>query len=428
MVKTILELQDEKGNLTKANQEIFDLADAEQRSMTQEESNTVAQNLATLDKLDMEIRNATFKANTKGTPIASLTITKPKEKFSLIKAVNDIVEQRSLSEIARDISTIGKQQLTAAGCSPQGNLVIPYEVRADILAGTPTAGQEIVAEDKMKILPPLVDKLLFGQLGCTFLPGLKGTVSIPSYAGTAVAWKTEVAAAVDGGGAFAEVTMSPLRVTGFIDVSKTFLAQDSVGAEQLLMDNIVNAVARHIEKTVFGIAIGVAGTQPGSFGYTLDVANANTEAGIVPSWASILTMESNVAAANALEGKLAYVTNPAGRKILKTIEIPTNTGVHLCEDNIVNGYPLFASNSVSTAAGTAGTDELLIFGDWSQLLIGQWGGYDVLVDPYSLATTNQVRIVVNAYVDVKSKRGTSGAGADIIEFPTCWDVDAIKAS
>jgi len=427
MSKTLLELKDQKGVLTAANQEIFDLVDSEKRGMTPEENETITANLATLDALDLQIRNAEFR-EVKGKPIPAAKVGKKREKFSLISTINNVVEQRGLSDIARDISVYGKQQMLNAGLNPSGNFIIPSEVRADILAGTATQGQEIVAEDKLAILPPLVDALIFKELGATFLPGLKGDVSIPSYAGTSVAWKTEVAAATDGGGAFSEVTLTPLRVTGYIDVSKTFLAQDGAGAEQLLMNNIVDAVARHIEKTIFGVAIGVAGTQPGSFGYTLNTANANTEAGIVPTWATILAMEANVAANNALKGKLAYVTNPGGRKILKTIEIPTNTGVHLCEDDKVNGYPLVASNSVSSAAGTAGTDELLIFGDWSQLLIGQWGGYDVTVDPYSLANTNQVRIVVNAYVDVKSKRGTSGSGADIIEFPTCWDVDAIKAS
>jgi len=427
---TKLEIQDLKGQLTKANKVIFETADAEKRSLTAEESSTVTDNLQRLDTLDLQLRNASFEESKDGKPISKIYNTPKKaEKFSLIKAINDRVESRNMDPVARDVFTLGKQEMRNAGLTPAGDIVIPLEVRADILAGTPTAGQEIVAEEKVKILPPLSAKLIFTEMGCQYLPGLVGNVSIPTYAGTTVAWKTEVAAATDGGGAFAEVNLSPLRITAFLDVSKTFLAQDAVGAEQLLYDNIVGACARLIESTVLGVAIGVAGTQPGSFGYTLAAANANTEAAIVPTYATLVAMEANVDASNALEGNLAYVTNPAGRAILKSHDkgVANDTGDMLCsENNMVNGYKLYTTTSCSGAAGTAGTDELLIFGNWGDLIIGQWGGYDITVDPYSQAINNQVKIVVNTYVDVKGARGTSGAGADIIEYAVSWDVDAIK--
>jgi len=426
---TILDIKDEKGKLVQANKTIFDLADAEVRSITAEENSTIAANLQRLSQLDLQLRTMEFQNNPQGTPIPeTYKAAKPVEKFSLIKAINDKVNQRGYSEVAKNVFSVGKNQLKNSGILSEGDINIPLEVRANILAGTATAGQEVVAEEKMRILPPLSDKLVFTQLGATYLTDLVGTVSIPTYAGTTVAWKTEVAAATDGGGAFAEVTMSPLRITAYLYVSKTFLAQDGAGAEQLLYDNIVGATARLIESTVLGVAIGVAGTQPGSLGYMLEAAHALTEAKQVPTQALLVGMESAVDTFNVGTDSLAYVTNSAGRGILKSIDkgVANDTGVMLCEDNIVNGYPLVVTNSASSVAGSD-DGELLVFGNWSDLMIGQWGGYDITVDPYSRATTNQVVIVINAYVDVVNARGTNGAGADIEAFYKSFVVHAIKA-
>ena len=41
-----------------------------------------------------------------------------------------------------------------------------------------------------------------------------------------------------------------------------------------------------------------------------------------------------------------------------------------------------------------------VFGDFSQLMIGEWGGLNITVDNLSLAHNGQVRVVANKYYDV----------------------------
>ena len=48
--------------------------------------------------------------------------------------------------------------------------------------------------------------------------------------------------------------------------------------------------------------------------------------------------------------------------------------------------------------------EVFIYGDFSNLAIGQWGGIDLTVDPYTKAAAGQVRLVINAYFDAKVLR------------------------
>ena len=426
---TILELKDKKAIVLEENDAVFTLVEGENRSMSDKETKSIETNLQMVRDIDLKIESEERKVSGSGVRVKTegRSFQNGGERFSLLKAINDKLEGRAQSESTANVTTLGRQEFRSAGVNTSGEIQLPFEVRADITAQTATEGQEIVAEDKKAILPPLVDSLVFAKAGATFLTGLEGTVSIPTYAGTSVAWKSEVAAADDGGGAFAEVTLTPKRITAFIDVSKLFLAQDGIGAEQLLLDNISNAVARKIEETVLGVADGSA-TQPAGMGYCIASTGAGAKAIITPTYADLVAMESEVDTFNALQGNLAYITNGAGRGILKGIAKVSGTDSKmLCEEDQVNGYPLLVTNACASTAGTDATGDMVVFGNWKDLIVAQWGGYDITIDPYSQAINNQVKIVVNAFVDVVGARGVNGSGVDEEAYYKSFDQIAIHA-
>lgn len=426
---TIKELQDLKAQAYEENKKIFAQTKQEKRSQTETETEIIKANSQKMLEYELEIETETRQLGANKFVGPWIGITK-KEEFSLIKTIKAMVDNREMPIAATDLTLEGRDQYQKSAITDfNGRLVIPirdtpwkYEKRADILAGTANQGQEIVSEDKKAILPPLLPRLIFSQAGATYMTGLVGNVSIPSYAGTTVAWKTEVEAAADGGGGFKEVNFAPLRLTAYVNVSKTFLAQDGVGAEALLLDNIAGAVTRMLEKTVLGPATLVANTQPSGIGYKLNVANGGGVAeltGVTITNAALIGLETTVDTANALDGNLAYITNSIGRGLLKGIDkgVANDTGDFLCsEDNKVNGYPLLVTNSIVSTYGTGGTGNMVVFGNWKDLMIAQWGGYDITVDPYTMAKTNQVQIVINCYFDAKGLRGLTGAGATLDEY------------
>lgn len=64
------------------------------------------------------------------------------------------------------------------------------------------------------------------------------------------------------------------------------------------------------------------------------------------------------------------------------------------------------------SAGTKGTGtslSTLIFGNWSDLLIGQWGGIDIAVDDMTGADTGNVRIVAHSEWDIAVRHPQSFA-------------------
>ena len=62
---------------------------------------------------------------------------------------------------------------------------------------------------------------------------------------------------------------------------------------------------------------------------------------------------------------------------------------------------------------TKGTAEdicsAIIFGNWQDLLIGTWGGLDMILDPYTNSTTGRVVLTVFQSVDIAVRHPESFA-------------------
>lgn len=309
------------------------------------------------------------------------------KNFSLIKAINDVVNNRNINEDALSVIELGATEMRKSGLSYSGQIQLPVEERGTTIAATvATDGQEIVPTDKLNILEPLRGKSILAEAGATFLTGLVGNISIPNYTGSTCGWKGELEAADNGKGTFGSVELSPKRLTAYIDISKQFLTQDSVGAEEMLRSDIVNALIAKLEQTIFGDAIGDTTKPAGIF---------NGAEVVAPSYAGVCAAE---AALTDYLGDKRFVMSPTAKSSFKqtTISGEKSDLRLLMQGNEVDGYPVSASSNV-VAGGYA-------FGDFSELVVAQWGGIDIVVDPYTLATKNAIRLVINAFFDAKVRR------------------------
>ena len=312
-------------------------------------------------------------------------------KFSLINAINAVVNNRNLDESAQEVVNAGIAEMRKSGQSFSGQIILPVEERATIQATVATHGQETVAEDKLNILEPLRNRLVLTQAGATYMTGLVGNVSIPTYSGTNVAWKGEVAAAEDGAGTFGEVELSPKRLTAYLDISKQFLIQDSVSAEEMLKNDIVRALAEKLESTILGNVAGST-TQPAGIFKLITASGAATYAGTV-------AMEQKLDENNAT-GNYCYIVSPAVKAALRTAAKDSGSGLFTMENDEINGIPVYCTNSCAGA----------VVGNFEDYVIAQWGGIDLTVDPYTQASNGKVRLVINAYFDAKPRRTESFTG------------------
>ena len=247
-----------------------------------------------------------------------------------------------------------------SGQSYSGQIILPVEERAAIVAGTAKNGQEVVAEDKLNILAPLRDKLVLSAAGANFMTGLVGNVSIPTYSGANVGWGAETAAASDGAGTFGEVELSPKRLTAYIDISKQFLIQDSASAEALIRKDIVDAISNKLESTILGNVAGSA-TQPA--GLFNGVAADNAEV----TFADILNMEKTLEKKNVY-GDIKFIVSPDAKYILRNTAVGGTKSDFkmIMSDGEIDGIPTLCTNAVASKG--------IILGNFNDLVIGQWGG------------------------------------------------------
>lgn len=380
-----LTLLDKKEQLRVKAEALISNAEKELRKLNKEEDDALTSIKKEIADIDSQIKGIEEenKRNYKQSIKKNIM-----EKFSLLKAINDVANNRQLDERALEVVAAGQAEMRKSGQSYSGQIVLPVEERADIQATVATAGQENVAEDKLGILEPLRANLVLVQAGASYMTGLIGNVSIPAYSGSNVAWAGEVVAASDGVGTFSEVTLEPKRLTAYIDVSKQFLIQDSNSAEEMLKNDIVAAISNKLEATILGKEAGDASKPAG-------LLNGVTADESAPTYKDIVKMEADLEAKN-VTGDIKFIVSPSAKADLKTTDKGTDTGKYLMEDDEINGYPVLCTSNVA--------DKGVIMANWSDLVIGQWGGIDLTVDPYTQAANGKVRLVINAYFDAKPRR------------------------
>lgn len=376
-----LELIDKKEQLEVRAEAIVKAAEKEQRKLNEDEQTEFDALTQQIKDTDSEIRQINEKLN-KESNINKRTM----EKFSLIKAINSVANGRALDERSQEVVNAGIAEMRKAGQSYNGQIQLPVEERATIQATVATAGEEAVAEDKLNILEPLRANLVMAAAGANVLTGLVGDVSIPVYSGSTVGWAGEVAAAADAAGTFSEVKLSPKRLTAFLDVSKQFLLQDSVGAEEMLKNDIVRALSNKLEATILGDEAG-DDTKPAGIFY-----NAGTMA--AADYKAVVGMEQ-VLEENNVVGDIKFIVSPAVKAELKTTAK---------SDKIASGFVM--ENGEVDGLSTLSTSACkgIVCGNFADYVIAQWGAIDLTVDPYTQAANGKVRLVINAYFDAKPRR------------------------
>lgn len=382
-----LELIDKRDQLKVQASAIISGAEKESRKLTDEENTTFESLKQQIADVEKDIRDLENKLNN------TKTTKRTMEKFSLLKAINDVANNRNLDEKSQEIVNAGIAEMRKAGQSYSGQIVLPVEQRNDIQATVTSAGEEVVAEDKLQILEPLRANLVMAGAGANFMTGLVGNVSIPVYSGSNVGWAGEIEEAADGAGTFSEVNLEPKRLTAYLDISKQFLIQDSVSAEEMLRNDIVRAITNKLEATILGNEAGTSTKPEGFFnGVTADSADV--------TFSDIVGMEEALEEAN-VTGNLTYIVSPSAKATLRTTKKDAGSGLMVMDNNEINGIKVLSTSAV--------TDKGVVLGNFADYVIGQWGGIDLTVDPYTQASKGKIRLVVNAYFDAKPRRAEAFA-------------------
>lgn len=349
--------------------------------------------------------------------------------FSFLKFFAAVHDNRPLTGVEAEMAQVASSEAQQAGAQILGygipliamaHLASSRRVRNDMTAtGTTTTtgdqGGTSIATELRGLIEPLYSRTVLAGLGTSFLSGLVGNVSIPTFGDTTEQTeKTENADADEVTSLTGSVTLSPKRLPVVMDLSKQLLIQSSVSVEGWVNRHLLRKLGIRIDR----MAIHGSGSssQPTGILATSGIGSVvGGTNGLSPTWAHIVALETAVSASDADVGSLAYLTNPKVRGKLKTTEKFSGTnGMAIWENgNTLNGYNAGVSNIVSstlTKGSSGAVASAIIFGNFEDLIVAGWGGLDVeRVTDRASAIAGKTSIVVTAFYDAVVQRAASFA-------------------
>jgi HK97 family phage major capsid protein/HK97 family phage prohead protease len=238
----------------------------------------------------------------------------------------------------------------------------------------------------------LRNKLVIAQLGGQVLSGLSGNVAIPKQTGTATAyWIDEGANTTASELGLGLIELKPKTVSAKTAYTRQMLLQGNPDVENLVMNDLAINIALAIDKAAIS-GTGVAGQPLGILNTTgINGVDCSSAAGGL-TWAKAVDFDTQIATDNADVANMNFIGGAAVTGILKTTLKAANGSTYLLENGEVNGYNHTRTNQV--AANT------LLFGDFSQMITGLWGGLDIMIDPYEKADSGGIVIRAFQSVDI----------------------------
>jgi HK97 family phage major capsid protein len=240
----------------------------------------------------------------------------------------------------------------------------------DLTVASASGGGYLVGTENMSFIDVLRNRSVALRMGATPMPGLSGNVTIPKQtAGATAYWlSTEGTAITESALTFGQLALTPKTVGAYVEVSRLLMMQSSPAAEGIVTADLARQVALAADLAVLH-GSGASG-QPTGITATGSIGSVT---GTSLAYAGVLEFQSDVAANNVMPTRGGYVTTPAVAALLMARQRFSSTDTPLWQGNLWDGqmvgFPAMSSAQVNSAT--------MIFGDWSQAVVGEWGVLEV---------------------------------------------------
>ncbi len=339
--------------------------------------------------------------------------------YSFLRAINSLKTDKRLEGLEREASDAVAKQL---GRSPEG---LGFFIPSDIMRGTMSdelrtavallnhtralqtnvfSGAGAVVGTSLlsgSLIELLRNNMVVMALGARSLSGLSGNVAIPRQTGGGTAyWLGEGATVTESAQTVGQLSLTPHRLSAFTSYSNQLLTQSSIDLEAFVRNDLMTVLALAKDSAAIvgtgsvGQPLGICNTTGLATSVTL--ANAGTM-----TYAEAVRFQTNVDTSNALLGTLGYLATKAIKGVAKTTAMFSSTGMPVWQGDSVDGIRALASNQLTGVAAT------VVFGNWADLIIAEWGANEVVVDPFTRAAQDEVKIYVRQFTDNGVRHATS---------------------
>lgn len=323
---------------------------------------------------------------------------KEKNQYSIVRALN--------AAMNNDWRSAGFERSVSAELSKRmgrdtNGFFMPTDITmqrdaGQYIVGEPTQGGHLVKTELLtgSFIEMLRAKAMVTRLGATILSGLVGNVEIPRQNGAANAqWISETGKLTASNATFDKVPLKMKTIGAKSFVSRNMLMQASLAVEAFVRNELITTIALALDDTALH-GTGSDGTPLGLVNQSNIQTISGGENGRAVTFDDLIEMETKVADANADVGSMAYLANAVTIGALKRLKNKNDdyiwkTITETVRNGIpgeLNGYPVARSNQVYRNL-TKGTSENvcseMFFGNFSDLVIGEWGVMEILPNPYS---------------------------------------------
>ena len=353
---------------------------------------------------DAQLSEAARKAQ------ANQRVLTPQEKkdirrFSISKFLRQALPGETMDGIEAEMAAEGKREFMEGIKGAAEGVFLPSALLRTYYytnASEDDYGKAFIEQTGLTYIGKLRNATLGRKLGVRYLDGLQGNIAFVT-GGADAAWVAEEAAASKQKPAYSKKVMSPKRLQVLQGVTYDLMHQTSKALDNLIMEDMVKAHAVALDAAIF-TGSGSSGQPTGVLAASgVNDITIDTDGGPL-TYNLLVQMETEVGIDNGLlDSTLAYVSNAKVQGKLKTIPQIAGYPYYLMNDGKVNGYPFYMSNAIPsnlTKGSSSGVCSAIIFGNWSEVLVGSWGGLQLIVDPYSAKDKGVLEISAAAYHDV----------------------------
>ena len=340
---------------------------------------TVEEKLKRLDAIDsLETRLKAIEDGTakKGSRLVDLPgVDEGKEQFSFLRAFSSMTSgDWTEAAFEKEVFDQTRKRALDTGTGTTGGFIVPNQYIAEIV--------ELLRAESVVM-----------GMGATVLSGLVGSpVEIPKQTGGATAyWVGENAAITESQQAFGQLSLTPKQVAAMVKMSNRFMNLSDPSGEAMVRRDLAQVIALAID--LAALRGTGSSSQPLGIVNTPGISNVEIDTnGGAFDWDIASQMEGKLEDANALRGSLGYVTHPKVKRLLKRIRIAQYSAQ---TDGEYLFNPIMSDAQLEAQLGTPlrGTTQLpinlekgssgavcseVIFGNWQELIIGQWGGLEFM--------------------------------------------------
>lgn len=420
-MKTSIALKKERTAKIVAQRALADKAIAEKREMTDDENSQfdalqseVAALAPAIERAEALEQNELMMAGTGATRLAGTgassseerELEKVEKRFSINRALRLAQPGKKLDGVEREIHEIGLKQTRDSGVKLTDDDASGFSLPISMLS---RATQQTVSQDggayggalvqnaAPVIVDPLRPRLFLEDLGATFMTGLQGgDVPLIVASDFAMEFLAEGASITRQKKQYAGPSLSPKRAGGAVEISNRLIMQSSPDVEALIMTGLRNGFSQLLESASINGAGGVAPT--GLLSYS-GVLTGTSSASASATRALVLELEALIEQNNSTEKSLGFLMSPWLKAILKQLKTDAGSGIFVLQDELLDGFKFVATSLMP--ALNSGANFPLIFGDFSQMVVGQWGAINIKVNPYSADLEDSVRLTLNTHADMQ---------------------------